>query len=130
MYNLGEQFAFDYDLAKPLNENVIKGNKYRFTILTERLVRIEYNEYGEFLDKPTELVWFRNMPKVTYLKKETDTLLEITTKYFRLTYLKEKHFLGSKINPVSNLKIELLSNNKQWYYNIQKLETMERQVYL
>lgn len=116
MYNLGEQFAFDYNLAIPLKENVIKGNKYRFTILTERLIRIEYNEYGEFLDKPTELVWFRNMPKVTYLKKETDTFLEITTKYFKLTYLKEKPFEGSKINPVSNLKIELLSNNKQWYY--------------
>lgn len=116
MYNLGEQFAFDYNLAKPLKENVIKGSKFRITVLTERLVRLEYNEYGEFLDKPTELVWFRNMPKVPYLKKETDTFLEITTKYFRLSYLKEKPFIGSKINPVSNLKIELLSNNKQWYY--------------
>lgn len=116
MYNLGEQFAFDYDLAKALNENVVQGGKYRFTILTERLIRIEYNEYGEFLDKPTELVWFRNMPKVSYIKKESDTILELTTSYFKLTYLKEKPFIGSKINPVSNLKIELLSNNKQWYY--------------
>jgi alpha-glucosidase (family GH31 glycosyl hydrolase) len=116
VYNLGEQFTFDYNLAKPLKENVIQGQKYRFTILTERLIRIEYNEYGEFLDKPTELVWFRNMPKVTYLLKQTDTILEITTKYFKLTYLKEKPFEGSKINPVSNLKIELLTNNKQWYY--------------
>ena len=116
MYNLGEQFAFDYELAKAVEENIVKGEKYRFTILTERLIRIEYNEYGEFLDKPTELVWFRNMPKVAFIKKETETVLEITTRYFRLTYLKEKEFLGSKLNPVSNLKIELLSNNKQWYY--------------
>lgn len=117
MYNLGEQFAFNYELAKPLEENVIKGTKYRFTVLTERLIRIEYNEYGEFLDKPTELVWFRNMPKVKYEKKETDTVLEIKTKYFKLTYLKEQPFLGSKINPVSNLKIELNSTKKQWYYH-------------
>ena len=72
MYNLGEQFAFDYELAKAVEENIVKGEKYRFTILTERLIRIEYNEYGEFLDKPTELVWFRNMPKVAFIKKETE----------------------------------------------------------
>ena len=86
VYNLGEQFALNYELARAVEENIIKGEKYRFTILTERLIRIEYNEYGEFLDKPTELVWFRNMPKVNFEKKETDTVLEITTKYFRLTY--------------------------------------------
>lgn len=116
MYNLGEQFALNYELAKALEENIVKGEKYRFTILTERLIRIEYNEFGEFLDKPTELVWFRNMPRVAFEKKETDTVLEIATKYFRLTYVKEKEFLGSKLNPVSNLKIELLTNKKQWYY--------------
>ena len=92
MYNLGEQFAFDYNLAVPLKENVIKGNKYRFTILTERLVRIEYNEYGEFLDKPTELVWFRNMPKVKYLKKETGFIL-LPKKCFSFKYVNLKYLV-------------------------------------
>ena len=43
VYNLGEQFALNYELARAVEENIIKGEKYRFTILTERLIRIEYN---------------------------------------------------------------------------------------
>ena len=44
MYNLGEHF-------KVKNENVssnliFKGDKYRISILSNSLVRIEYNEFG------------------------------------------------------------------------------------
>ena len=41
--DLGRQFEFDYEASKALSSNVIKGIKYRITILTERLVRLEYN---------------------------------------------------------------------------------------
>lgn len=116
MYNLGEQFTFNYDLSRSIKENIVQGSKYRFTVLSERLIRLEYNENGAFMDRPTELVWFRNMEKVDFLLKETETFLEITTIYFKLSYLKDKPFEGSKINPVSNLKIELLSNNRTWNY--------------
>ena len=47
--NLGEQFKFDYEAAKPIKENVIQGEKYRFTILSERLIRMEYNKDGIFI---------------------------------------------------------------------------------
>ena len=54
---LGEQFKFDYTKSTALEENVIQGHKYRFTVLSERLVRMEYSEDGVFEDRPTELVW-------------------------------------------------------------------------
>ena len=63
MYELGEQFKFDMDKALANPECVFKGSKYRITILTERLVRLEYNDDGFFNDNPTELVWYRNFPK-------------------------------------------------------------------
>ena len=63
MYNLGEQFARDYSLALANPECVLQGEKYRFTILSESLIRIEYNKDGVFEDRPTELVWYRNFEK-------------------------------------------------------------------
>ena len=97
--------------------NAIKGNKYRFTILSERLIRMEYNESGVFEDRPSELVWFRDMPKVEYVVKQDNKMLEITTKYFRLTYRKERPFDSGKINQMKNLRVELLNSDKIWYYN-------------
>ena len=117
MYKLGEQFSFDYEKAKPNEKNVIQGEKYRFTVLTERLIRMEYSEEGIFEDRPTELVWYRNMPRVEFKLKEDKKYLEIETKYFRLTYVKENPFMGTKFNPTANLKVDLLNTDRTWYYN-------------
>lgn len=116
MYDLGEYFKFDLNKSKSNSECTFKGNKYRITVLTERLVRLEYNENGLFNDYPTELVWYRNFNKPEFTIDETDKVLKITTKYFELTYLKEKKFEGSKLSPMSNLKIKLLNSDKIWYY--------------
>ena len=35
-----------HPLADP--KNVVKGDKYRITVLTEHLLRLEYSEDGEF----------------------------------------------------------------------------------
>ena len=113
---LGEQFKIDYKSAVANGANVIKGNKYRFTILTERLIRLEYSEDGIFEDRPTELIWHRDTKPVAFTKKEDARYLEITTKYFRLTYIKEKPFKGTMLNATANLKIELLNTDRVWFY--------------
>lgn len=116
MYNLGEQFKFDYAKSKPNKECVFQGSKYRITVLTERLVRLEYNENGIFEDAPTELVWYRNLPKPEFKVKEDKYFLEITTKYFTLNYIKEKNFYGGKVNPTNYLKIKCNNSDRFWYY--------------
>ena len=116
MYDLGDQFKFDMSKALANPECVFMGSKYRITILTERLVRLEYNDDGFFNDNPTELVWYRNFPKPNFTVSDTNTSLKIVTNYFELTYKKEKKFDGGKINPTSNLKISLLNSDKVWYY--------------
>ena len=70
----------------PNPECEFKGSKYRITVLTERLVRLEYNENGVFDDYPTELIWYRNLPKPEFTISETDSVLKIITKYFELFY--------------------------------------------
>ena len=113
---LGEQFNIDHSKAIPNKDNIISGTNYRFTILSERLIRLEYNENGVFENRPTELVWYRNMNKVPFQIKEDSKFLEIQTSYFKLTYVKEKPFKGTKLNAMANLKVELLNSDRIWYY--------------
>ena len=114
MYDLGEQFRFDLSKAVANPESVFKGNKYRITVLTERLVRIEYNEQGAFNDYPTELVWYRNFIKPNFTVDQDESVLNIRTRYFELNYKKEHPFTTGK--KIKNLRIMLKSNEKVWYH--------------
>lgn len=116
MYNLGEQFQFNINLSKANPNSIILGEKFRITVLTERVIRLEYSENGIFEDRPTELVWYRNFQKPNFDFKENNNVITVNTRYFELIYLKNKNFLGTKLNPISNLKILLKNTNKVWYY--------------
>ena len=63
-------------------ESYIIGNKYRFTILTPRMIRLEYSINGVFEDRPTSLVINRSFPKVPYSITESNTLIQIDTGIF------------------------------------------------
>ncbi len=116
MYNLGEQFKLNVAKAVATADNVIKGEHYRFTVLSPRVIRLEYSKAGIFTDAPTELIWQRDMPKTKFRVNEGASTIEIETEYFHLTYLKEKEFLGNKVNPAVNLKVSLLGTDRAWYY--------------
>ena len=70
-------------------ESYIIGNKYRFTILTPRMIRLEYSINGVFEDRPTSLVINRSFPKVPYSITESNTLIQIDTGIFTLSYVKD-----------------------------------------
>ena len=116
MYNLGDYFKIDKTKAIANPKSIIKGDKFRFTVLTERLIRLEYNEKGQFIDDPTELVMKRNFQLPIFEVIDNANFISITTSYFKLTYIKGKPFLGSKTNPSSGLKVELLGTQSYWYY--------------
>ena len=48
----------------------IRGNT-RFTVITDRLFRVENSPSGEFFDSATQTVWFRDCGKVNFSVKET-----------------------------------------------------------
>lgn len=116
MYDLGNQFVLDLTKAKANPASIVKGEKYRFTILTERLIRLQYSENGVFEDSPTELVWCRNFPKPRFNVIDKGSNIVIETSYFSLSYVKEAPFTGSVMNKSSNLRIDLLSVDRVWYY--------------
>lgn len=99
------------------SEMIIRGNRFRISILTERLIRLEYHPDGIFIDSETQLVQFRNFSKPEFTVTEDNKYLVIKTKYFTLSYSKERNFDGGKLVPTSNLKVDLNGTDRTWYYN-------------
>lgn len=116
MYNLGEQFKISVNDIKPNPECVYKGNKYRITVLSDMLVRIEYNDQGIFEDRPTQTVLNRNFDTPKFVVKEDKKYIEIKTAYYTLFYSKDKTFSGGLFNPASMLKVSVNNSDKFWYY--------------
>jgi alpha-glucosidase (family GH31 glycosyl hydrolase) len=117
MNSIGSYFVNNMKNAITNKENIIQGKKYRISILTDRLVRLEYSPNGKFEDRPTNRVLYRNFEKVKYSVTKSETLMQIITSYFTINYDMEKSFIGSKITPGSTLKITLNNTDRSWYYN-------------
>ncbi len=128
MYPLGKQFEFDATKAKSDNKAVIQGSNYRISVITERIVRLEYSPSGSFVDLPTQLVRKRNLGLPNFSVQQDANLLQITTKYFVLLYAKGQPFIGNKVDPMKNLKITLNSRErdrqKSWYYGHPEVRNM------
>ncbi|MBE6157790.1 MAG: DUF5110 domain-containing protein [Firmicutes bacterium] len=120
MYPLGKQFEVDYTRAGSDEKAIIKGSNFRISIITERIVRLEFSPSGQFVDRPTQLVSKRNLGLANFNVQQDTNYLQVSTKYFNLVYLKRAPFIGTKVDPGKNLKISLISRdrdrNKDWYY--------------
>jgi len=99
------------------SENVIQGSCFRISVLTERLIRLEYHPNGIFNDLESTLIKFRNFPKAKFEHQEDGRYLVIKSKYFTLSYTKEKSFDAGKVMPMANLKVDLVGTDRSWYYN-------------
>ncbi len=116
MAGFRKHFNIDYSKAKSKEAAIFQGQKYRITILSEILVRIEYNNEGRFEDRPTEFALNRDFEVPLMNVNQDNRILNISTKYFRLEYLKEASLYprGAKEN---NFKITLTNTDKVWYVN-------------
>lgn len=117
MASIGKQYAPNEENCFSNTSVVFKGQNYRITVLTERLLRLEYSFEGVFKDNQTILVKNRNFDVPIFKVEQDEKYLVIKTKYFMLQYLKEKSFLGPKFAPDSNLKVMLNNTDKMWYYS-------------
>ncbi|KAL6245349.1 hypothetical protein RBB50_007347 [Rhinocladiella similis] len=111
-------------VARP--EAVVSGTNYRFTVLTDRLIRYEWSEDGEFEDRASTFAVNRDLsndkdkdkdnnkevPKFQVVDREDG--LEIINEYFHLSYDK-KRFSPSGLLCTFAAKITLWGS--QWRYN-------------
>lgn len=116
MYNLGQHFVIQPNNLKAKADVTFSGSKFRITILTERLVRIEYSEVGKFSDDASQLVINRVFDKPEFEVKQDNLFLEIKTEYFSLTYSKNSPLKGTAMNTMKNLRIQVNGTENIWYY--------------
>ncbi len=104
-----EYFKFECNpQAEP--KAVVQGKKFRFTILSSRLIRMEYSKSGKFEDRPTQMVWFRNLEVPKYNQTTQNNFLIIETEHLSLRYNQEKPFNAR------TLRIRLKETNRLWWY--------------
>ena len=70
-------FYVDYSNNRSKSEAIFQGQTYRITILTERLIRFEYNKDGIFFDDLTERVQNRNFEVPEFQVNQDEKYLEI-----------------------------------------------------
>lgn len=95
------------------NKNYIIGDKFRITMITERLIRLEYNESNIFEDRKTQAIINRDLGETNFSYKYINDELIVETPYLKLTYNQQRF---SK----NGLSIKLLGNfsnyRSTWFY--------------
>lgn len=97
-------------------DSCVTGDCYRFTLLTERILRMEYDPEGIFEDRPSQTVLNRNFPTPEYHVKDTEDRLEIDCLNFHLTYHygKEKRFTENSL--VIDAKNNFSNYGARWHF--------------
>lgn len=67
-------------------ENCVVGKKYRFTVLSSKLIRMEYSSEGVFEDRASQKFFYRDFPKCEFEATIQNGILNINTEHLTLTY--------------------------------------------
>ena len=94
-------------------ENIIQGERYRITVLTAGLLRLEYSEEGAFENRATQTVLNRDFAPAAFTLRETEDELQIFTDRLHVIYNKKEFTSwGLSIKVLGNI-----SNYRSiWHY--------------
>ena len=105
MYPLGKQFEVDIAKSKSEDKNIYQGPNYRISVISDRCIRLEYSTTNQFVDNPTQFVRRRNICVPDFVAEQNDSVLQITTKYFVLTYVKGQPFVGGHVDAADPARV-------------------------
>ena len=88
----------------------IRGEKYRISVLTSRMLRLEYQEKGQFEDRPTRMAICRDFPEVKCDVRREDGRLIVETDDLVLSY-DEKPF------SLVGLTCTVKATGRRWKYS-------------
>ena len=94
-------------------EAVVAGPNYRFTVLTDGLLRYEWAEDGNFEDRASTFVINRDLPVPEFRVNDQGDVLELSTERFHLTYDKKR---PSPSGFVVDGKSKVTQHSPQWRY--------------
>lgn len=90
---------------------LVTGHKVRFSILTDRMLRLEYSPENTFEDRPSQVFWFRSQPVPSFKLLQDAKTIEIDTGALHLVY---------QISPPGftreTLSITVRSTGVTWHY--------------
>lgn len=89
------------------------GDKYRITVLTSQLIRMEYSELGIFEDRKTQIVQNREFKPFKFNVIDEKDRLEIITEHLHLHY---KKGVFSAKNLFVDVKDNLSDYGGRWYF--------------
>jgi hypothetical protein len=100
-------------LAAP--DAVVQGERWRFTVLTDRLIRMEYNSAGEFEDRASQFAVNRSFPTPEFRVVRDGDHVTILTEHLQLSYD------GQPFSP-NGLSVTLTGNlsahDSTWRYSV------------
>lgn len=106
--------------------HIYAGDNYRFTLLSEQLIRLEHSYDGEFTDSKTQVVVNRDFSDleedIPHQVIEDESELNIYTKYFHLNYKKENPFTNESLYIDFFFKFQPYGN--MWYFG-EEIETLK-----
>ena len=92
---------------------VVQGERYRITVLTSRMLRLEYAEDGCFEDQPTQIVWNRSFDRPAFTVSEAEHSLEIDTEFLHLYYDKKEM---TENHLYIDVKYDFTNYGGRWYF--------------
>jgi alpha-glucosidase (family GH31 glycosyl hydrolase) len=104
------QFQIKFD-PLPNPEAVFQGKDVRFTVLTDRLIRMEYSPTGKFEDMPSQAIWYRNQPVPNFDLVANDARIEIETEHLHLYYRVNSNGFSS-----TTLQVIVKVTGHIWHY--------------
>ncbi|KAL1992155.1 hypothetical protein VTN49DRAFT_4187 [Thermomyces lanuginosus] len=107
-----------FDSANPVANpaSIVAGPNYRFTVLTDRLLRYEWAPDGQFEDRASTFAINRSFPPPKFRVIDREEELEIITDYFHLTYDKKPF---SPTGLVVHFNYRYTEWSKPWRYGVQ-----------
>ncbi|MFT3877079.1 MAG: glycoside hydrolase family 31 protein [Propioniciclava sp.] len=93
---------------------VVSGPNWRITVLTPRLLRLEWSDDGVFEDRPTQVVWNRALPPVPFQVTRSGDGLRLTTEALQLDYDGARFSAGG----LTVRQLVGAQNHSQWHYGL------------
>lgn len=104
---------FKLDLAPIAHQDaIVQCANARFTVLMDRLIRMEYQSNGKFEDGPSQAFWFRHQSVPSFTAEMSDNGLLIETDGLKLRYVVDSTHQGFS---AENLSIELKATGAIWH---------------
>jgi len=88
----------------------VVGDTYRITVLTPRVVRLEYAPDGAFEDRPSQAFWYRERPVPDFETAEGDDRLAVETDALRLEYVPGEPFAPDTLSATVH------GTDEEWSY--------------